>query len=149
MGFRPILFTCIALLLVLHIYASYIKTLMYILLFWVFLTSLFRFLFTFIQILYQEIFFFPTKIYVYFGTIPFKALIFFFFKGPIRTARTVHGSQSREVRPWFAWALLFFHRVILEVKRTAKLRGLQFSRSGHTFWSGFQNHACLNKTPKS
>ena len=33
-GIRPTLFTCIALLLVLHTSTSYIKTLMYILLFW-------------------------------------------------------------------------------------------------------------------
>ena len=42
-------------------------------------------------------------------------------------------------------SLLFSHRVVIEAKKTAKLRGLRFLWSNHTVRSGFQNHAFISK----
>ena len=55
---------------------------------------------------------------------------FFFFKVQIQMEAgnyekwSDHGSQNREVRPRFARVLIFFfHRAVLEAKRTGKMNG--------------------------
>ena len=79
---------------------------------------------TFIQILYQQIFFFQPKYSKYSGMMPFKALIFF-KKGTYENRKNHSqftkpwGPTTVHTGPWF-----FFHRAVLEVKTTSKMRGL-------------------------
>ena len=75
-------------------------------------------------------------------------LFFFFFFKDLdskevgnREKRSDHGSQNREVPPRFARVPFFFHRAVLEAKRTGKMNGSGFFRSDRTVRSGFQNLA--------
>ena len=51
-------------------------------------------------------------------------------KVTVRTSKTGHGSHR---------SLLFSYKAILKAKKTAKLRGSQFSWLVRTIWSKFQN----------
>jgi len=58
----------------------------------------------------------------------------------LRTVRFDRGLQG---------SLLFSHRVVFEVKRTAKMNGSRFSRSDRTVRSGFQNRAPIHSARSS
>ena len=64
---------------------------------------------------------------------PCFSLCFFFFKIQKKVRnhekRFDHGSQNCAGWPRFTWSLLFFLRMVLDAKRTAKMNGLRF------FWS--------------
>ena len=109
-------------------------------------SDVFWFLFTFIQILYQWILFFPTKNSKYSSMVLFKALIFFFFKGTYENCE----NHSWFLKPW-GLTVVRTDPYFFPIERFLRLKELQkWVVRGFSGWTiqsgpGFKTlHSCAS-----